>query len=828
MNKRDKLLQYKQIQNGLPRYDLAVKQTASGYQRGDNFNIGTPSIQQGLDNSAEVDQQTADIIPNTIQQGISTYSTLNSLPKNPFGSGAYQATKNTILRGMARNVASQSALTSTISSMMPKLTAPANILANIGINAGQTAMPSFAQQAANFGTNALKSTVGSPILTAGGSVMPKTLAQQTGQQMAKQASKEAAKQTLKTAGAATNAAFAAYGLYDLTKGLATGPKVPTTSQMDLAKTITTQSINGVDYDTKSLGNTNAEKMLRNSETARTLNNTIKGAGTGASIGSFFPGAGTIIGAGIGALIGGIGSLFNRGRRKRELQRRKNALVQSYDNYNKQSESVAASEGLRNEFDKNSYEGNSLYNADKGKTAVNYNLMNRPSSSGYGMVFDKDGYHFGPINSKVGKGETIVNFDEGKMTYIDKGKKRADDQYSSVQEGDNNYIAGNDIDWTNGISFADQVAPMSKQYTKNEKLRKAIESNKYADEKTKELNLKQLDLMQQQLVESTKEPLNRQEMQHKIQNRYDGTMPQYNRGKFNLNWLQPLIYAGAYGIPKKQYDYYKNSVPQAANSYVPNSNADRAIGILSQMRFDPYQQVQQVRDAYRQGLYNINQQGGLSAGQRSKMMLAHSNNYMENMAKLYGEANDINNKYRQAYAQALMEAGDRDATRRQTALAQQQQTYREAVARRLLGMENANQGRLNLISALGKNIFQQQQFNNTQDYNNRLINLYDRQTDLDEKKFARDFANDKDAAKQPVQTYSNSAAGVQPTYDPYGKSFGDRLYRYAVTDTPLYEHKTPLYRLISAPGYPLTEGNRQYNNWWNSLAPNIRDLIKPIW
>ena len=144
------------------------------------------------------------------------------------------------------------------------------------------------------------------------------------------------------------------------------------------------------------------------------------------------------------------------------------------------------------------------------------------------------------------------------------------------------------------------------------------------------------------------------------------------------------------------------------------------------------------------------------------------------------------------------------------------------------MENANQGRLNLISALGKNIFQQQQFNNTQDYNNRLINLYDRQTDLDEKKFARDLANDKDAAKQPAQTYSNSAVGVQPTYNLHGKSFGDRLYRYAVIDTPLYEHRTPLYRWISAPGYPLTEGNRQYNNWWNSIAPNIRDLIKPIW
>ena len=827
MNKRDKLLQYKQIQNGLPRYDLAVKQTASGYQKGDNFNIGIPSIQQGQDMSAE-----ANMYKPSLQGTVNKATPYVSMLKNPVSKIFSQTVDKSIQTGAAKM------LTDTMASKLPQLstsilTDSANALANVGINTGiniaSKTMPSFASQVGNFGSNVFGKGIGSQAL------------QKTGEQFAQQGSKTAAtssaKSILGTAGTVASAAGALYGLYDLSSGLAKGPSIPTASMMDQSHNEVTQSVNGVNYTTKNLGDTSAyDRMLKYGENNRILSNSISGIGAGVGsalaagslLGTSLGPLGIIGGGLIGGLIGGIGSLFGRGRRKRELQRRKNALVESYANANNQAESVAASEGLRNQFDENSYEGNSLYNADKGKTAVNYNLMNCPSSSGYGMVFDKDGYHLGPINSKVGKGETIVNFDEGKMTYIDKGKKRADDQYSSVQEGDNNYIAGNDIDWTNGISFADQVAPMSKQYTKNEKLRKAIESNKYADEKTKELNLKQLDLMQQQLVESTKEPLNRQEMQHKIQNRYDGTMPQYDKGKFNLNWLQPLIYAGAYGIPKKQYDYYKNSVPQAANSYVPNNNANRAIGILSQMGFDPYQQVQQVRDTYRQGLYNINQQGGLSAGQRSKMMLAHSNNYMANMAKLYGEANDINNKYRQAYAQALMEAGDKDATRQQTALAQQQQAYREAVARRLLGMENANQGRLNLISALGKNIFQQQQFNNTQDYNNRLINLYDRQTDLDEKKFARDLANDKDAAKQPTQTYSNSAVGVQPTYNPHGKLFGDRLYRYAVTKTPVYEHIRPSLYLLSAPGYPLTESNRQYNNWWNSLAPNIRDIIKPIW
>lgn len=738
MNKRDKLLQYKQIQNGLPRYDLAVKQTASGYQKSDNFNIGTPSIQQGQDMSNE-----ASMYKPSLQGAVSTATPYTTLLKQPL-TGAFKYS---------------------------------SIMGGLGQKASQaTADAIMKTAAANTSKLSLQQTLANPSLMFKGAAQA---GKEASKKVFEQGAKEAKSALGGTLGTAASAAGALYGLYDLSSGLAKGPSIPTAEMMDQSHNEVTQSINGVNYTTKNLGDTSAyDRMLKYGENNRILSNSISGIGAGVGsalaagslLGTSLGPLGIIGGGLIGGLIGGIGSLFGRGRRKRELQRRKNALIESYANANDQAESVAASQGLRNQFDEDTYGGTSLYNADKGKTAVNYNLINKPSNSGYGMVFDKDGYHMGPINSKVGKGETIVNFDEGKMTYIDKGKKRADDQYSSVQEGDNNYIAGNDIDWTNGRSFADQVAPLSKQYTKNEKLRKSIESNKYADNKTKELNLRQLDLMQQQLVESTKEPLNRQEMQHKIQNRYDGTMPQYDGGKFNLNWLQPLIYAGAYGIPNKQYNYYKESAPQAANSYIPNTNTNQAIGILSQMRFDPYQQVQQVRDAYRQGLYNINQQGGLSAGQRTKMMLAHSDNYMENMAKLYGEANDINNKYKQAYAQALMEAGEKDAIRRQTALSQQQQAYREAVARRLLGMENANQGRLNILGALGKNIFQQQQFDRTQDYNNRLINLYDRQADLNEKVFNKQ----KNTNQYDFNTYYNPFTKYNSLKDKLNNMFNIKL------------------------------------------------------
>lgn len=738
MNKRDKLLQYKQIQNGLPRYDLAVKQTASGYQKSDNFNIGTPSIQQGQDMSNE-----ASMYKPSLQGAVSTATPYTTLLKQPL-TGAFKYS---------------------------------SIMGGLGQKASQaTADAIMKTAAANTSKLSLQQTLANPSLMFKGAAQA---GKEASKKVVEQGAKEAKSALGGTLGTAASVAGALYGLYDLSSGLAKGPNIPTAEMMDQSHNEVTQSINGINYTTKNLGDTSAyDRMLKYGENNRILSNSISGIGAGVGsalaagslLGTSLGPLGIIGGGLIGGLIGGIGSLFGRGRRKRELQRRKNALTESYANANDQAESVAASQGLRNQFDEYTYGGTSLYNADKGKTAVNYNLINKPSNSGYGMVFDKDGYHMGPINSKVGKGETIVNFDEGKMTYIDKGKKRADDQYSSVQEGDNNYIAGNDIDWTNGRSFADQVAPLSKQYTKNEKLRKSIESNKYADNKTKELNLRQLDLMQQQLVESTKEPLNRQEMQHKIQNRYDGTMPQYDGGKFNLNWLQPLIYAGAYGIPNKQYNYYKESAPQAANSYIPNTNANQAIGILSQMRSDPYQQVQQVRDAYRQGLYNINQQGGLSAGQRTKMMLAHSDNYMANMAKLYGEANDINNKYKQVYAQALMEAGEKDAIRRQTALSQQQQAYREAVARRLLGMENANQGRLNILGALGKNIFQQQQYESTQDYNNRLINLYDRQADLNEKVFNKQ----KNTNQYDFNTYYNPFTKYNSLNDKLNNMFNIKL------------------------------------------------------
>lgn len=755
MNRQNRFLQYKRIQNGLPAYDLAAKDTSSGYQQGDSFTVGTPSIQTGQDINADIDAQTSqinqNIIPNALKQGINSYNLFK-------GQVAQQATK-----GLANMFADN--------------------LAQKGAEAGAA---NIVGQLSKIGTQSM--------LNGGLSSINGAAAKEA----AANAMKGTAKAAAGTASSIVGGLGAAYSAYDLYKGLTSGINTPTTSQLDQARTTTNQTFNGVNAEQRYMGDTSGYNKLINAQnTNRYVSNAIKGAGLGFGIGSFLPGFGNLIGAGIGALIGGIGSLFGNKKKKaeRELERRRNALANTYANYNAQAESEAASEGLRNQFNDSTYSPTSLYSANVGKSSrnpqINYDVDGTPNA-GYRMVYDAEGRHPGIAHSVGGKNETIVNFNKREMTYIDRGKKRVDNQYLGVKEGDDNYIAGNDIDWQTGKSFADEVAPYSKKFGELRKMQASIQNNKYANEKTKQLNLQQIQRGKDELIEYVKGPLQRQDMQHRMERKYDGYMPKYDSGKQDYmknignalaRYAPTGLLAYALSLPNRQLKYFENSVPTAQNRYVPNVNANRSLGLLGSRHFDPYNQVNAVRDANRQNLYNIMQMGGLSLGQRAKMAIAQNNNYMQNLANIYSKANEVNDTYKQQLAQAAMEAGDRDATRQQQALAQQQQAYREAVARRLLGIENANQGRLNILGQIGKNIFQQQQFNRTQDYNNRLLGLYDRQLDLDKSIADYDAARQSGNQKAISNAVGNMLIKGSDIYS--GPSFRDRLL-----NNPLYSLTQP--------------------------------------
>ena len=700
-----KLQQYKRNKR-IPRYDLANKPVASGYQMGDYFNPGVSSVTPGESIDPETQTIKQNILPNALSQASPYVTLLKDTLKSTATSAAPSAVTSTVA-GITNPIA-----TSTLGGVNA---AANNLMSDI--------TGSFAKSTAD---------------TLGSAAQTMTKAGLNTGTAAGNAGSSAGKAILGSASNALSALGTAYGLYNTIGGFA-GMKNNVTSASDLLNRSSkfNQSVNGVQYQGYGGIDTNAEtKYFNAKEKSSQISNAVNAAGLGASAGSFFG----PIGMGIGALIGGIGgffgSLFGRRKRRNELRKRIRNVSEMQSNYNDQQFSQASSQGLRNQFAENAYEGSSIYNCGKdGGTKSKYD--NGKMSQ---QTWTPDGQQYAPVNSLVGKGESIIDYTEGKASYIDKGTKHVDNQPSVAQDGDRIVIAGNDKDWSNGVSFADQVAPFTKRLERLNKTAKSIQNNKYSDEQTKQLNLQQIDKSKADILQEMKRITDRQEYQHRITN----TIPNARYAHGKIDWskvgsvakgaldtigeLSPYIIGMSY--PSKQYNMYKNMTPHADNSYIANPNAERALNILAGMRFDPTSQINSVKDAYRQGLYNINQSGGLTQGQRMAMQVAQNTGYAKNLADVYSQANDINNKYRAAYAQAALSEGQNAASRQQQALATQQENYRQAVARRLLGMESAQKGKLNILNTIAKHIYDTRQSNRALDYNNKILDLYNRQLDID--------------------------------------------------------------------------------------------------
>ena len=551
---------------------------------------------------------------------------------------------------------------------------------------------------------------------------------------------------LGVAGAVAGALQGAYGTFNMVKGFA-DMKNNVASSTDIANRATTltNNVNGVSYNAYGGINAGNEmRMFRKNEQASRINNTTAGMQAGAGIGSIFGPLGTGIGAVAGAITGFFGSLFGSGHRKRKLRERIRDVNLSNSLANRQSLSEAKSQSVLNDYYKENNPTSGLYSADSGKDTYE-NKSNEKHVPEFGKVWTPEGEQYGPINGRIGKGESQWDFINGTASYVSKGVKRADDQFTSAQNGDHISIAGNDIDLTNGISFADQAAKPAQEVEKTNKLIDKIQRGN-GNDKTKELNLAQANLYKQQLLKEGKEIMNRQKIQHDMYK----TMPMgsYDVGKDYITNSILTSMPAAFGLATaiNQRNMYKNSPLSSRSPYARNESANAALSELNLLRYDPYNQVNAVSDAYRQGLYGINTGGALSPGQKMIQRAALNNSYMRNLSDTYAAANETNNKYRQQYAQALLQEGARDASARQQANQIQQERAREATAQKLRGIESANQGILNSISGFTKNLFNNYQQYKSEQYNNKMLNLYAKEAGID----LGDSNAEVPVKKQPVE------------------------------------------------------------------------------
>ena len=336
------------------------------------------------------------------------------------------------------------------------------------------------------------------------------------------------------------------------------------------------------------------------------------------------------------------------------------------------------------------------------------------------VWTPNGLQNAPLNSMVGKGESIINYDNNNASLVTKGIKGRDTEGSSVQENDNNVIAGNDKDYlgylhgkTNGLmSFADQTAPLALRV---QMLNSLIKNDKHPElsslsKKTKQLNDGEVNKVRQPLMNQMKEITDRQAYQHDVNEKYNEYMTNLKNSNYNCGKNKYSCGKNKYAKGKEDtdgqisqwalglgrllpsmiesgelYKWIKNE-PTGSNTYAANPYENISLQKLSNLKYNPYTELRASQDAERRAAYALNQSGGLTGSQKYLGKIASGIAGMKEDANIYRNAQLQNDKYQQSWAEAALQTGAQNAQRRQAANQYDYETYARAQGARTKGIE----------------------------------------------------------------------------------------------------------------------------------------------
>ena len=547
------------------------------------------------------------------------------------------------------------------------------------------------------------------------------------------------------------------------------------------------SVNGISYEkANAVDGSDEMEALK----AQNKSNTVGAATSGASLGMSIGGP---IGGVLGGIAGLVGGIFGGNKRKRELRRRIREAKRTNERVTSYNRSSAQSQGVERDYyaENEDNTGDILYAANRGKD------MNK--------VWTPTGYRNGHINSMVGKGESIINFDRGTGTLVTKGKRGVDNQPSSVRPDDNNVILGNDIDWTNGVRFSDQAAPLTAQlqllnnYTK---IPKDYDKKSSLSKQTQNIQMRELNRRRQPILDALGNISARQEKQHQIENK--AVLGAFDEGKdkFKNLWMpqNPLdlslqsfndlinnggapqmtlpapvtswrtdsgdsddnesneiipawqrMIPSAFGMLKSwnQFNTYDKQPIRYTNTYRSNPYARQALRGMASLRYNMYPELQAIRDAERRGAYALSNQGGLTAGQRAAARVANTIATQRNLAQTYANASNQNNQYKQNYYNALMSAGQADRAARMSAAQQDYANYVAAHGAKYKGRDTAVANMIDQMNNWYANEFKYKTYRDT-------ANIYRQELDDKRKALAAGYNSSKATNNNPTTTSTNPA------------------------------------------------------------------------
>ena len=445
------------------------------------------------------------------------------------------------------------------------------------------------------------------------------------------------------------------------------------------------------------------------------------------------------------------------------------------------------------------------------------------------VWTPNGYQVGPTNSMVGKGESIIDYTNGTGTLVTKGKVGVDNQPSSVRQDDRNVIAGNDIDWTNGIKFSQQIAPLTarlQMYNDIEKKANKKPSMSSLSKQTMQLQSAQLERAKAPILQAMKKITDRQEKQHQIEdyaaqfkancgkdkfangkNMWEGLKDSFN------NWIKSgkgkvsnaTLDAG-YMIPavleKQMLNHWMKENPLMPNIYAANRYGQSALQTLNKLRINPYNQLQSLNQNDRAAYYRMQQDGGYTGGQRQAGRIALALGNARNVADVLNNADLQNNKYRENWATAALEEGGQDAARRQAANQYAWEAYNRAHGAKTKGIET----HLANLGLIGQK-WLSQRIKNKQ-YGD-ILDMY--QQDIDNKNAALKaiYGIGADGSKGAIgNTGSTNNLYTRPTGQPYEMN----MYQRDIQPQQNWQNKA----MQNIGNLPLPDLPYQYTNYLDTI------------
>lgn len=329
------------------------------------------------------------------------------------------------------------------------------------------------------------------------------------------------------------------------------------------------------------------------------------------------------------------------------------------------------------------------------------------------VWTPNGYQSGPVNSLVGKGESIIDYTNGTGTLVTKGKVGVDNQPSSVSVNDNNVIAGNDVDWSNGMKFSDQVAPLTaklQMYNNIEKRAGKKSELSSLSKQTMELQKNQLDRAKAPILQAMKNITDRQERQHQIEDyaaqikhncgkdRFDNGKSLWDKTKQTIsswtksgkgkvsNSMLDLGYAFPALLETQMLNHWRRENPVMPNIYAANKYAPIALQTMAGNRVSANPILEKLYAQDRQAAYQLANSGGYTGGQRQANRVALALGNQRNVADALMNVQEKNAAYRNAYAEMAARLGDSDAQRLQQSNQYGWESYNRAHGAKTKGIE----------------------------------------------------------------------------------------------------------------------------------------------